>query len=313
MVKKKMRNLGCEMRRFFVMVRNIGELAGYFESFFSCHSEGNPLYFALGNRLLNWGKRLPNSVIAVFGLEITAHFSFLEGVMRRFEFQPGQLRIRSVVIAALFSLGIASAAKASLVFASFAGNMSDGFGSFNNGVVPFSSDTTGSTYSYSTYGDTDGDSSALEVTETGYKQDLAYDFAANGLTSAFLANDAITFDLTSPPAGASTAGYWQLYQVFLNAPGGGFTQIGAAPYYNQYYYSGFAGSTAHITINYDAYKATMSANPGYVQMIFALNNGGGAPNNFFFDNFQLITVPEPASFSILGLSAAALLSRRRRR
>jgi hypothetical protein len=224
--------------------------------------------------------------------------------------------IRSIVVTGLLALsaglmGSASCARGSVLFASFEGDMSDGFGSFNNGVVPFSADTTGSTYSYSSYGATDG-VVALDVHETGYKQDLAFDFAANGLTSQFLSNDIISFDVTSPPAGTSTAGYWQVYQLFLNAPGGGFSQIGASPLFNQYYYAGFAGSTTHISVNYDAYKASITANPGYLQMVLALNNGGGAPQDFYFDNFSLSQVPEPASLSVLGVMGAGLLGRRRR-
>ena len=51
-------------------------------------------------------------------------------------------------------------------------------------------------------------------------------------------------------------------------------------------------------------------------MILALNNGGGNPTNpsdFYFDNFQLSSIPEPASFGILGMAGAGLLIRRRNR
>jgi hypothetical protein len=220
--------------------------------------------------------------------------------------------IRSIIFGLLLTMTMGSLAKAQYLFASFEGSVSDGFGSWNNGVVPFASDTTGSSYSYSSYGATNG-VTALEVTDpNGYQQDLAFDFAANGDTSQFLANDVISFNVTSPPAGASTSGYWQVYQLFLNAPGAGFTQIGGAPLYNQYYYAGFGGATTTISVNYDAFKAAMTGN-GYIQMILALNAGGGAPDNFYFDNFQLSSVPEPATLSVLALGAVGLLGRRRQR
>ena len=104
----------------------------------------------------------------------------------------------------------------------------------------------------------------MEVGENGYEQDLAFDFAANGFTSAFMSNDIISFDVTSAPASQypTSAGYWQVYQLFLNAPGGGFTQQGASPLYNQYYYTGFNGSTTTISVDYDAFEAAISPNRG---------------------------------------------------
>jgi PEP-CTERM motif len=225
-----------------------------------------------------------------------------------------QSRIQAIVLAALISLGAASAARANFVLGSFEGNSADGFGTWNgSAVVPFASDTTGSAYSYSSYGATDG-SVALDVTNpASYEQDLAYDFGVNGDIAQFMSNDVLSFTATAPAAGAATAGYWQVYQVFLNGQGGSFSNVASStPVVNQYYYSGFGGATFNISINYDAYKATLASNPSYLQMIIATNTGGGAPGDLYFDNFQLSQVPEPASFSILGLAAAGLLSRRRR-
>jgi hypothetical protein len=45
------------------------------------------------------------------------------------------------------------------------------------------------------------------------------------------------------------------------------------------------------SINYGAYKAAISANPGYIQTIIATNCGGGPPSDFYFGNFQLSASP----------------------
>lgn len=225
------------------------------------------------------------------------------------------MRVCIGAVAAFAVLGAASAARADYQLASFEDSAPDGFGTWdstNNVVVPFTSDTTGTVYSYGSYGATDG-SVALDVNHSGFAQDLAYDFVANGNVAQFMNNDVLSFDLTSPPAGTSTAGYWQIYDVDFNAQGAGFHGQATTPVYNQYYYTGFAGQTTTISINYDAYKATIAANPGWLDMIIAVNAGGGAPADFYFDNFKLSSVPEPGSIGLMAVGALGLLSRRRSR
>ncbi len=215
-------------------------------------------------------------------------------------------------------------ARANFVFGNFEGT-SDGFGAWTgSSIVPFAGATDGSTYSYSTVGATLG-TYALDVNNGGgYKQDVAFDFKGNGDLAAFLANDVLSFDVTAPSAAAenTTSGYWQPYDVIINAQGWGFNTIApSTPLANQYYYAGFNGNTFTVSVNYDAVKAAIGSNPGWLQMIIATNDGGGTsaggsgsyqPQDFLFDNFQLSSVPEPTSVGVVGVGVLAAVSRRRR-
>jgi hypothetical protein len=157
---------------------------------------------------------------------------------------------------------------------------------------------------------------ALEVTtpsgNSGYINAMLFDFAAAGLDSAFAANDIISFNVTYP-AQTSSTGYQQIPQFTLNSSTGGFYQTGTSP---NNVFQGYAGTTAQITdtfsFNYDSQKAAIDAGTAtYLQMIFALQNDG-THNVFYFSNFQLSPVPEPASLSVLCLGSIGLFIRRRR-
>lgn len=215
-------------------------------------------------------------------------------------------------VAATSLLGVLSTARAVVVFGNFEGNQSDGFMSFtSSGPVPFASDTTGSTYSYTTIGATLG-AIALDVSHAGFASNLAYDFKANGHLADFMANDILSFDVTAPTF-ATNSGYWQVYNVALNSQGGGFASVGGtSPIYNLY--PPYNGQTGTVSINYDAYKALISPTTSYLQMIVTVNNGGGAPTDFYFDNFRLsaVVVPEPTSAALASLAGLGLLARRRR-
>ncbi|HEY1921360.1 MAG TPA: PEP-CTERM sorting domain-containing protein, partial [Tepidisphaeraceae bacterium] len=89
-----------------------------------------------------------------------------------------------------------------------------------------------------------------------------------------------------------------------------FHNVGTQPFLNQS--PPYSGQNNVVSFNYDSIKSQISANPGYLQLILTTNQGGGGPTDFDFDNFQLSTVPEPASCSVLALGAAGLLYRRRR-
>jgi hypothetical protein len=234
------------------------------------------------------------------------------GVYRPFRLASGGnmavCRIHHFVLGVLVTLAAASAANANFVFGSFEDQAPDGFGYFNNGVKPFSAAPAGITYSYTTTGATNG-TYALDVTAAGYAQnDLAYDFVGSGDLSQFMANDILSFDFTAPTS-ATTGGYYQIYSLALNAPGYGFNNVGTQPLVNQY--PPYSGQNNVVSFNYDAIKPLIAANPSYLQMIITTNQGGGAPQDFDFDDFQLSQVPEPGSLSIIGLAVAGLLRRRR--
>jgi hypothetical protein len=236
------------------------------------------------------------------------HFKETGGIMRR-------SRTYQVVLAMLAMFGAASAARANFVFGSFEDQAPDGFTYFGNSgpPAPFSTAPNTITYSYTTTGATNG-TYALDLNSAGYTQgDLCFDFVANGDLAQFMANDILSFTFTAPTSSTGT-GYYQIYSLVLNAPGWGFNSLGSTPTLNQY--PPYSEQNNVVSVNYDAVKTAILAdtsNPGYIQLILTTNQGGGAPQDFDFDDFQLSQVPEPASFSILGLAAAGLLGRRRSR
>ncbi len=110
-------------------------------------------------------------------------------------------------------------------------------------------------------------------------------------------NDIISFDMTFPVS-TTSAGYAQVYNVVLNSNTGGFTQVGDAPFANQY--PPYSGQTTHVTLNYDSYKQAMGTGAvSYLQLFLTTNNGGGAPSEMYLDNFQLSSsAPPPPSFMV---------------
>ncbi len=235
---------------------------------------------------------------------------------------------RIVALAVLAPLCGASLAKADLVFANFEDGTTDGFGYLtqSSGVTAnsFASPTTGTIITPSSGGDT---TKVLDLFAAGFNggvssgADLGFDFVSNGLSAAFLANDILSFQWQVAP-GNESSGYSQLYNIILNAPGGGYTAVGGSSgatsalavttgTFNQY--PGFSGQINTVSINYDAYKAAILANtltPGYIQFAIQTNDAN-PPTDFYFDNFTLSSVPEPASLSILCLGAFGLMGRRR--
>ena len=241
----------------------------------------------------------------------------------------------AALVAAVATFG-SSAHAAITTVANFEDGTTDGFGTATNSGITkntFSSPTSATITLPTTGGDT---THVLDLTASGFNGGLSsgatlgFDFAANGLTSTFLADDILTFNWEVPPSSA-TAGYSQLYNIILNAPGGGFTTVGGSGgttsplatttgTVNQGLFAGFASPVNTVSINYDNYKAAILANtttPGYIQFEIQTNNGGGAPADIYFDNFTLSTsaaVPEPTTAAALGATAVGgLLARRRRR
>jgi hypothetical protein len=226
----------------------------------------------------------------------------------------------------LVPLALASSAKANVVFGNFEDGMFDGFGYLSNsmGVQPFPA-SPGPTASIITPGSGGDLTHVLDLSGTGFNQGqsggaaLGYDFKANGLATEFMNDDQLSFDWEVAPSSTSS-GYSQLYNIVLNAPGGGFKTVAGSSNpspnlgtgtVNQN--PGYTGQVNHVVINYDSYKALITANPSYLQLGIQTNVGGGAPPDIYFDNFTLTAIPEPASLSLLGIAGAALLGRRRSR
>lgn len=236
--------------------------------------------------------------------------------------------IYAIALATLGLLGAASAARAQTVFANFEDGTTDGFGTFTNtGVTAntFSAPTAGAVITPGSGGDT---TKVFDFTAPGYNggvnsstvgSDLGYDFVPNGFLAQFLANDVITFQWEVAP-GTESSGYAQFYNIILNGPGAGYHTVGGSAgttdtalatvtgTVNQY--PGFSGQVNTVSINYDGFKAALTANPSYVQFGFQTNDAN-PPSDFYFDNFTLSAVPEPASLGVAAIGGLALLRRRR--
>lgn len=242
-----------------------------------------------------------------------------------------RIRLAGLALASMIPLVAASAASAQTVFGNFEDGTTDGFGylSSSSGVQPFPA-SPGPTVAVVVPSSGPDTTHVLDITASGYNggqsggNDLGYDFAANGLTSTFLADDVISFQWEVAPGETFPGGYAQLYNIVLNAPGGGYTTVGGSSGSTSplavttgTVQAGSAGTLYTVSIDYDAYKAAILADtttPGYIQLGITTNNGSGNLD-YYFDNFTLSTapaVPEPASLSLLGLGVAGMLIRRRR-
>ena len=233
---------------------------------------------------------------------------------------------------------IAACASLTLATTSFAASVQDfegvstgtgGFGTFTyaGGVQStFASPTIGEVIT----GTSGLTSKVLHFTGAGFNGgydsgtgiDLGYSFASAAQKADFLANTRIEFDW-SVPTSTAAAGYSQLYQFTLSSDaGGGFKQFGGSSNTASAFATStgtlnqnppYSGQVNHVVIDYTGFRAALTGTPSYLQLAIATNNGGGAPADFYFDNFQLTSVPEPTSLGLAGLAAGGLVARRRRR
>jgi hypothetical protein len=226
---------------------------------------------------------------------------------------------------ALGSICWCSNAGAQTTIANFEDNTFDGFGTgTNSGVTPgvFSAPTS----AVIDTGPATDPTNVLDLTASGFNgglssgADLGYDFVQSGTIAALEANDVLTFDWIVPVSSTNT-GFSQLYNIILNGANAGFHAVGGSSNATDVTLAtvtgtvnqnpGYSGQINQVSINYDGWKAAMGANPGYAQIEFQTNNGGGAPADILFDNFTLSQVPEPASLGIVSFAALGLLRRHR--
>ena len=151
---------------------------------------------------------------------------------------------------------------------------------------------------------------------TGFNQPQSQGEQSNaGFLAALKANTllTLTYTLTSDiQTGAS--GYWQLVPVFNWS--GGFQQIANNSFFTVASGNLTAG-THTVTYDYSSYQAGLPTSaPGYFQLEVVANSGGsvtGGYQQWYLDDIQVSSVPEPTSFALAGLGAAALLIFRRRK
>lgn len=152
-----------------------------------------------------------------------------------------------------------------------------------------------SIYNYeSTYGVTNGSQSLKMTTGTGTTYEV-YQYLALDLNYdqrvAFLQNDRFSIDYSVQPGTAG--GRMQIYNIILNADGLGWNSVidDVTSTADQLYFDMWSGSPSRtMTLSFDYDASELSEIPGYVQIIFEVQDGGSAEPYFYWDNARLLNI-----------------------
>lgn len=166
-----------------------------------------------------------------------------------------------------------------------------------------------SEYQAGTVGVTSG-SQSLRLTKSGWAQTLSIKLQNNGLVDDFMANSIFSIDVSVPAnhVNDGSGGWTKIEGIALNADGYSWaTQAGTTQLLG--FWDNSPVQTITLSFDYSAAKASMPATPGWVEIIITTNSDG-VHNDLYFDNAQLL-IPEPATLSVLGLGALALLRKKK--
>ncbi|HOK67457.1 MAG TPA: LamG domain-containing protein [Anaerohalosphaeraceae bacterium] len=162
----------------------------------------------------------------------------------------------------------------------------DGWIDWGNKESVDSANNMPSKYQYASIGATRG-SQSLKVIQSGWGQSLSIQLNAEQ-RAAFMAGEKFSIDMTvAANDGSITGGYTQIHTVYMNAPGPGFTAVVTDAPLNFYWWSGSPQRTQTLVVDYKAFRDQITS-PDYIEIVLALNTGGGAPPEMYFDNAQII-------------------------
>ncbi|HOM61548.1 MAG TPA: PEP-CTERM sorting domain-containing protein [Anaerohalosphaeraceae bacterium] len=214
-----------------------------------------------------------------------------------------------LIVLALLGLLAMSVQAPALVIGNWESMPASGDGWIDWGQGQAAIETLPEKYSSSTIGATLG-SKSLRVDQSGWAQSLAIKLNAEQ-RAVFMKSSTFSMDVSvRANDGTITGGYSQIYAVYMNAAGPGWTEVAGGNPVNFYWWPGSGQRTATLTVDYSAFRDQITST-GYIEIILALNTGGGAPTDMYFDNAQLTGVPEPATLALLGTGCLLTLRKRK--